>query len=137
MSRNVAIGMASAAMVLLAAANAHAKACTNGVCAESRDDGRTMNVYLSTTMTGMTHFNVRAPGRSQFEAGKQFSIPVKEGETYRYSVQACRRGGLLQKSMCTQWANFRHEVDEPKGSVSQGLSKRRTYLQRHSQRSGH
>jgi hypothetical protein len=111
---------AAAAVITLTASGAHARACSNGVCAESTDDGRTMNAYLSTQFTGMTHYNIRYGGE-QFESNGRVSFSVQQGRTYKYSIQACRRGGFAQASTCTKWANFVHEVDEPKGSVSQGL----------------
>ena len=91
-------------------APASAKACTNGVCASSTDDGRTLNIYLSTTLLGATHFNVRRNGQ-QVESSGRYSIAVRKGIRYSYHVQACARGGFLQKSRCTAWADFYHEVD--------------------------
>jgi|SRR5262245_30595331 len=107
----IAIVLAIAAAVTpWAAAGVRAEACDNGICADGRDDGRTLNVYLRTTMTGMSHYNIRVPGRSQFESTGRFQIPVQSGRTYNYSVQVCRRGGVLQSSICTQWVDFHHDV---------------------------
>jgi hypothetical protein len=112
MFRNILIIGTTATVILSATAAAWA-VCDNGVCVEGRDDGRTLNVYVKTEMSGITHYNVRVPGRAQFESTGQFSIPVQQGQTYDYSVQACKRGGTFQKSICTQWANFHHNCCKP------------------------
>lgn len=102
--------LATTAAVAVTTVPASAKACQGSVCASSTDDGRTINVYLSNTMSGTTHYNVRR-GSSQFESSGRFNFAVRSGYTYYYSVQACRRGGFLQKSFCTAWAKFKHSVD--------------------------
>ena len=77
----IAIVLAIAAAVTpWAAAGVRAEACDNGICADGRDDGRTLNVYLRTTMTGMSHYNIRVPGRSQFESTGRFQIPTENTE---------------------------------------------------------
>lgn len=102
--------LATAAAVAATTAPASARACQNGVCASSTDDGRTINVYLSNSMSGTTHYNVRR-GSNQFESRGRFNFAVRSGYTYYYSVQACRRGGTFQRSFCTAWASFKHSVD--------------------------
>jgi hypothetical protein len=99
---------------------ADARVCKNSVCAESTDDGRTINIYLTTKLAGMTHFNVRAsPVYGQFENVRgRISLPVRRGQRVTYSVQVCKRGGALQKSFCTAWAHFHHDVDRPKDAIT-------------------
>lgn len=113
MTRSAALALtvlALSAAATLTADPAAAKACTNGVCASSTDDGRTVNVYLSTQLIGVTHYNVRRNG-SQFESKGFFNFQARKGFKQSYHVQACRRGGFLQKSTCTPWANFHHTTD--------------------------
>ena len=92
---------------------ATARACKNGVCAESRDDGRTVNVYLSSQLSGHTHYNVNVagyPGQREI-SGNRFSFGAKPGRTQSYSVQSCKRGGTFSSSTCLKWAAFSHTVD--------------------------
>lgn len=110
--------LSTLSLLAFGAGPAAAKACTDGVCADSRDDGRTVNVYLSAKVLGVTHFNVRRGGR-QFESSGQFSFAARPGYDQNYSVQACRRGGFLQRSSCTPWASFYHTTKEPKRFISQ------------------
>jgi hypothetical protein len=79
-----------------------------------------MNIYLRTTLSGMTHFNVRAsPVYGQFENVKgHINLRVRPGQRITYSVQACRRGSGLSRSFCTKWAAFHHDVDRPRGIPS-------------------
>lgn len=108
------VSLAGLALGVLAGAAAmsspaFAKACTNGICAESRTDGRKVNVYLNFRGKNFTHFNVRRNG-SQVEVkpGQVYLFNLKKGYKQYYSVQACNRGGLLQKSSCTGWVRFYH-----------------------------
>ena len=91
------------------AAPAAAKACVNGICAESRDDGRMVNVYLSFNGRNWTHFNVRRNG-GQLEVlpGQVYMFTYRKGYDQHYSVQVCNRGGLFQKSSCTGFVRFHH-----------------------------
>jgi hypothetical protein len=87
--------------------------CKNGVCVSGSDDGqlRTHVVYLSTQMSGMDVYNIILPGQPQQELhANTFTFPIRPGYTYTFSVQACRKGGFAQKSVCTSWAQFSHSV---------------------------
>ncbi len=87
--------------------------CKNAVCVSGSDDGqlRTHVVYISSQLSGTTHYNVIAPGRSQFELHiNSFTFPIRPGHKYSYSIQACRRGGVFSSSSCTKWAQFTHTV---------------------------
>lgn len=87
--------------------------CKNLVCVQGSDDGlkRTHSVYLSSQMSGATHYNVIPPGGQQFELHiNHFSFDIRPGRTYTFSVQVCKRGGFAQSSTCAQWAQFNHTV---------------------------
>ncbi len=94
------------------ASPALAKACTNGICAESRTDGKMVNVYLTFRGKNWTHFNVRRNG-GQLEVlpGQVYMFNYRPGYDQYYSVQVCNRGGLFQKSSCTGWVRFYHHSD--------------------------
>lgn len=107
--RGARLAALSAAAIALMSSYAFAAHCQNLVCAEGRDDGRTLNVYLTSQMSGATHFNVRTGGR-QFESTGRFSLNVRPHRRYTYAVQVCKRGGVFQKSVCGQWFNLHHDV---------------------------
>ena len=88
---------------------ASARACTNGICAESRTDGRNVTVYLTTRLSPVTHYNVRRNGgQVEVRRGQVLFFKLKKGYRQYYSVQACNRGGVLQRSSCTGWVRFYH-----------------------------
>lgn len=104
----VAVGSQLAALSLALAG------CINAVCAEGSNDGlkRTATIYLTNQISGTTNYNIIPPGGQQFELHiNHFSFDVQPGRVYTYSVQACKKGGALQSSTCTQWAQFHHTVD--------------------------
>lgn len=91
------------------ASPAAAKACQNGICAESRTDGRMVNVYLSFNGRNWSHFNVRRNGgQLEVRPGLVYQFAYRKGYNQHYSVQVCNRGGFLQSSSCTGWVRFHH-----------------------------
>ncbi|MFO0987364.1 MAG: hypothetical protein U1F37_08340 [Alphaproteobacteria bacterium] len=100
------MSLAGAAAV---ASPAAARACVNNICAESRDDGRMVNVYLSFRGSNWTHFNVRRNGgQLEVKPGQVYLFTYRKGYNQHYAVQVCNRGGLFQKSSCTGWVRFHH-----------------------------
>lgn len=84
-----------------------ARRCENAVCGRSTYDGTRVNIYLSTQMNGATHFNFKTNPGAQIELRTgHYSFQMRRGRTGTYSAQACRRGGLGQRSFCTAWATF-------------------------------
>lgn len=105
-----ALALVSIAGAAAMASPAAAKACTNGICAESRDDKRSVNVYLSYRGKNWTHFQVRRNGVQYIvQPGQRFSFNYRKGYNQHYSVQVCNKGGFLQKTSCTGWVRFHHE----------------------------
>ncbi|MCW5773797.1 MAG: hypothetical protein KIT16_19300 [Rhodospirillaceae bacterium] len=108
------VNLAGLALAVVAGASAmsspaFAKACTNGICAESRSDGRMVNVYLTFRGKNWSHFNVRRNGgQLEVKPGQVYMFRMKQGYKQYYSVQVCNRGGLFQKSSCTGWVRFYH-----------------------------
>lgn len=91
------------------ASPAAAKACVNGICAESRSDGKMVNIYLSFRGKNWSHFNVRRNGgQLEVKPGQVYLFGYREGYKQYYSVQVCNRGGLFQASKCTGWVRFYH-----------------------------
>jgi len=91
------------------ASPAAAKACVSGICAESRTDGKMVNVYLNFNGKNYSHFNVRRNGgQLEVRPGQVYMFGFKEGYKQYYSVQVCNRGGLFQASKCTGWVRFYH-----------------------------
>ncbi|WP_315832456.1 hypothetical protein [Bradyrhizobium prioriisuperbiae] len=114
-------------------------ACSGGVCATSRLNVRHgpgftklfITVALSNRLVGISHYNVFVQcggvvgtcGR-QFESLGRFSFEINSARRFAYTIQACRRGGFLQRSECAPRppARFVHPVAprELRGSTSQG-----------------
>jgi hypothetical protein len=119
-TRNV---LAFAAMLAAALGTIEAHASCrggNGACAKSTWDGRRVNIYLSNTMSGITHYNFKTNPGAQIEIGANvhwYSFQANSGRKGTYSVQACKRGGFGSRSMCTQWATWkwssRTDVNDP------------------------
>jgi hypothetical protein len=93
------------------------------VCAFSTDhfnpDGsRAVHVILRTDDDLTTHFNVQAPGASQFEVarGGSFDFLVPPSGATTFNVEACNGGGVAG-SNCDGWANFVHMLTCPSGLV--------------------
>lgn len=93
--------------------------CKNGICVSGQDtfDDASRSsrhvVQLSTTLGGITHYNLSIPGKPQQEIGRnvtQFIVPMANARptTVSFSVQACVRGGTFSRSSCSPWANFTH-----------------------------
>lgn len=104
-------GLAFAAIAGAAAvaSPAAAKVCQSGICAESRSDGRMVNVYLSFNGQNYTHFNVRRNGgQIEVNPGLVYQFAFRKGYNQYYSVQVCNRGGVFQSSKCTGWVRFYH-----------------------------
>jgi hypothetical protein len=91
---------------------AQARACKLSFCVESSDTKKKIRVELwnQSNNLGRTHFNVRYNGL-QFETKGSFNLAnYRKNGIYRFSIQACTRGGLFSSSQCTPWVNFRHEA---------------------------
>src|SRR5687767_9548955 len=62
------------------ASPAAAKACVSGICAESRTDGKMVNVYLNFNGKNYSHFNVRRNGgQLEVKPGQVYLFGYKEG----------------------------------------------------------
>jgi len=90
-----------------------ARRCSNAVCGRSTYDGTRVNIYLSNQMSGTTHYNFKTNPGAQIEIRGHYSFEKRPGRTGTYSAQACRRGGLGQRSFCTAWATFRWNSVRP------------------------
>lgn len=90
---------------------AQARVCQLSFCVESTDTKRHVRVELWNQQNhGRTHFNVQYNGR-QFETRGTFNLDsYRKNRIYRFSIQACTRGGLFSTSQCTPWVKFRHEA---------------------------
>lgn len=119
-TRNILV-IAATFFAALGAIEAHA-GCGggNGACARSTWDGSRVNVYLSNTMSGITHYNFKTNPGDQIEIAARthwYSFRKPSGKKGTYSVQACRRGGFAQSSFCTRWATWKwssaRNVDDP------------------------
>jgi hypothetical protein len=98
----------------LFAGQAHAKACKLHFCVESSDNMKKKKIWVELWNTsnnlGRTHFNVSHNG-IQFETKGSFTLAnYRKNGIYKFSIQACTRGGVFQRSQCTPWVNFRHEA---------------------------
>jgi hypothetical protein len=105
-----ALALSVAAGSMAVAGPAAAKACTNGICVEGTDDGRTVNVYPSTKLRPYTHYNVRRNGQQvEVGIGGSFNFRAKPGYDQYYSIQVCNRtGDFGTRSSCTGWVRFYH-----------------------------
>jgi hypothetical protein len=123
---------------LVAFTNSPAEAaCSGGVCATSSLSFRhgpgftkaLITVQLSNNLVGISHYNVfvQCGGvvgncGSQFESLGRFSFEIDSPKNFVYTIQACRRGGFLQRSECAPRpaARFVHSVfpRELTGSIS-------------------
>jgi hypothetical protein len=87
------------------------KQCKGSFCVKVEVDQTIIKVEL-TKWPASTHRNIRFPngkgGIAQTE-GQVVIFPVKRGQAQIVSVQACNRGGVLQRSGCSSWTTF--EVD--------------------------
>ena len=113
-------GMVAVALVCLStlASTPALAACKEGFCTSGNDGvgpytGAPTGHYVSFTSSynNVTHFNVDMPWYGQQEVGRNvrsFWYPCGNGESTAYSIQACTRGGLLQKSACGPWVRFTH-----------------------------
>lgn len=81
------------------------KSCSNGVCGRATFEGTRVNIYLTHTLSGITHYNFKTNPGAQIEIKGNYSFnpPAASGT---YSAQACKRGGTFQKSICSGWATF-------------------------------
>jgi hypothetical protein len=107
-----ALALAVGAGSMAVAGSAAAKACINGICASSTDDGRRVNVYVSTRLRPYTHFNIIRDGK-QYEVwpGQSFHFVARPGYKQYYSVQVCNKSGdqwPWLRSKCTGWVKFYH-----------------------------
>jgi hypothetical protein len=102
---------AAAVLATVLAAPAYA-GCKQGYCTKGSWDGQVRRVDFTTSLSGYTHFNVN-DGRQQIEVGRNvrsFQVyptsfnPVQ----FRYSIQACNKGGPFSKSSCSPWVTFTH-----------------------------
>jgi hypothetical protein len=80
----------------------------NGVCGCSVFDAQRVNIYLATKkLSGVTHYNFKTNPGAQIElTNGYYSFKPNPGAKGTYSVQACRRGGVGQRSGCTTWETF-------------------------------
>lgn len=89
-----------------------AETCKSGVCVSMAPDKKQghVGVERSSKLPGTTHYNLRIERLKQLEL-RYYSFILRPGER-KFSVQACRRGALFQKSTCTPWAAFAY-ADPP------------------------
>jgi hypothetical protein len=83
-----------------------AEQCSNGVCGRQTYDGTRVNIYITTALTGITHYNFKTNPGAQIEIKGDYSFNAGAGRSGTYTVQACKRGGALQKSLCSGFATF-------------------------------
>ncbi len=105
---------AFAGVAILALADQSFASCKQRICVHGTDDGDVHNVYITSDLGPVTHYNVRYPDGRQFEVSPddtRFSFGVKAGRKYQYSVQACQKKGLLEGSTCSPWVVFTHTVN--------------------------
>jgi hypothetical protein len=115
-------GLVAVAMLGATMSTAWAEACVNGICANSVSNGKYVSVRYRVQNGPVSHVNIRStnfevrncegvcPDINQREgppSGAFELLRSKNGPT-RYAIQACVRGGFLQRSSCGRWANFRH-----------------------------
>ncbi len=108
----VTIAALALSSVAMFSGSAQAAACKLNFCVESSDTKRhvRVDVWNQSNRLGRTHFNVQYNGR-QFETKGPFNLDtLKKGKVYRFSIQACTRGGLFSTSQCTPWLKFRHDA---------------------------
>lgn len=121
--KHLRLAAALAAFALCMPAAAWAEACNHGICAAGVTNGRFVSVRYHVQNGPVSHVNIRStqfqvancegvcPDINQREGGAQGTFTLirdKNGPT-RYSIQACVRGGFLQRSSCGGWATFKHE----------------------------
>ena len=75
-------------------------------------DGQVRRVDFTSSLSGDTNFNVNN-GKSQIEVGRHvrsFQVyPTRFNPVqFRYSIQACNKGGAFSKSNCSPWVTFTH-----------------------------
>jgi hypothetical protein len=108
-----AVALAAAGMISVAG-TAQAKTCKSGICVEGTDDGRTVNVYLSTKLRPYTHYNVIRNGQQvEVPVGGSFHFRAKPGYDQYYSIQVCNRTGdqwPWLRSSCSGWVRFYHRT---------------------------
>ncbi len=80
----------------------------NKVCSCSVFDNQRVHIYLKTDLSGLTHYNFKTNPGAQIELanGGHYSFQPKRGASGTYSAQACSRGGLGSRSVCTKWATW-------------------------------
>lgn len=79
----------------------------NSVCGCSVFDGVTVHIYLKHSYPPFTHYNFRTNPGAQIELKRgYYSFRPRRGDRGTYSVQACSRGGLGFRSVCTGWTHF-------------------------------
>lgn len=77
------------------------------VCACSVFDAREVHIYIKNEFPHFTHYNFKTNPGAQIELTKgHYSFQPKRGDSGTYSVQACARGGLGSRSVCTSWTTF-------------------------------
>jgi hypothetical protein len=104
------------------ASSAAAEVCQSGICANSVTNGKYVSVTYRVRNGPVSHVNIRSgffnvsncsgvcPDPLQREGARDgsFSLRRNTNGPTPYSIQACVRGGFLQRSSCGRWANFRH-----------------------------
>jgi len=81
--------------------------CANSVCGCSVYDAVEVHIYLKNNFPPFTHYNFKGNPGAQIELTTgHYSFRPRRGANGTYSVQACSRGGLGFRSVCTNWATF-------------------------------
>jgi hypothetical protein len=115
---------ALATLALLAAATslARAEACNHGICASSVSNGGFVSVTYHVQNGPVSHVNIRSqnfpivncegvcsdPHQREGAPSGAFDVPRSKSGPTDFAIQACVRGGFLQRSSCGAWANFHH-----------------------------
>ena len=94
--------------------------CKQGICVSGRDQGNVHIITFHTRLVGITHYNFKSFFTGyylpQFELAGNVTeyrlgnIPSRRPIQVKYSMQACRRGGVFSPSMCAPWADFTHTM---------------------------
>jgi len=83
------------------------KQCVGAVCGRSEYWGGRVRITLTHGLTRFTHFNFKTNPGAQIEVKNGYSFEQRPGRSGTYSAQACARGGIGSRSICTQWGTFR------------------------------
>src|SRR5450631_968584 len=81
--------------------------CDNSVCGCSVFDAIEVHIYLRNSFPPFTHYNFKTNPGAQIELTRgYYHFRPRRGDSGTYSVQACSRGGLGFRSVCTNWTTF-------------------------------